>query len=108
MAHVACFVVQKEEFKPQIGSLSFVEITRRKFQRQQARLKAKKAEKKQEAAANEQQGTLGGQMQQLTIDEDALLEEAIKLAAWEVEGKKIGARRTAKKPYNVLSKHSKM
>lgn len=44
-AHVACFVVQKEEFKPQIGSLSFVEITRRKFQRQQARLKAKKAEK---------------------------------------------------------------
>jgi hypothetical protein len=45
LAHVARFVVQKEEFKPQIGSLSFVEITRRKFHREQARLRAKKAEK---------------------------------------------------------------
>jgi hypothetical protein len=53
--------------------------------KKKGRGKAKKAEEKQKAAANEQQETLDGQMQQLTIDEDALLEEAIKLAAAEKE-----------------------
>jgi hypothetical protein len=60
-------------------------VSKKKKGRGKAKKAAKKAEEKQEAAANEQQGTPDGQMQQLTIDEDALLEEAIKLAAAEKE-----------------------